>query len=71
MRELIMLLKEAGVCPATLSCVKSTPKSTVVMEPQFIDFYRGTVVDAQVSALIDEGLLCVEFIHNHAYFWRS
>lgn len=65
-----MLLKEAGICPATLTCVRSTPLPTVVMGPMYLEFYRGTVVDQQVSKLIDDGLVRCEFIDQHAYFWR-
>lgn len=70
MRELIQLLKEAGVCPATLTCVKGMPLPTLVMWQQYVHFYQGTIVDEQLSKLVDDGLIVINVIDGNAYIWR-
>ena len=67
MRDLIALLKEAGINSACLVRLTRATRPTVYMSADYVRFYHGTAVDKEVSKLIDDGLVSVEFENGAAY----
>lgn len=71
MRELILLLKEAGINTKTLVRVIGTSEPIVILRAEYLHFYKGTEVDVRVSRMIDDKFLEVTFFEGDAYFKKG